>query len=90
MDQRPQAGPGRLDIAGLQPDAGKDMTQRGQQVSEVFQRTPDERNLYTYRVRIEGFDGDEISDNDEAINVLKRKKFYLVDGGTIGRLEAVN
>ena len=30
------------------------------------------------------------SDNDEAINVLKRKKFYLVDGGTIGRLEAVN
>ena len=30
------------------------------------------------------------SDNDGAINVLKRKKLHLKDGETIGRLEAVN
>ena len=30
------------------------------------------------------------SDNDEAINVLKRKKFHLADRESIGSLEAVN
>lgn len=44
--------------------------QVGQQLTEVFRRTPEERNLYTYRLRLEGFEGDSIPDNDVAMTLV--------------------
>ncbi len=55
----------------------------GQQVSQVFRRTPEQRNLYTYRVRVEGFDGDAIAENDEAmtlVDVRGRPLLLYVEG----------
>ena len=57
----------------------------GQQVSEIFRRTPEERNLYTYRVRVSGFEKDSISDNDEAmtlVDVRGRPLLLYVEGET--------
>ncbi|MDP6115850.1 MAG: VWA domain-containing protein [Planctomycetota bacterium] len=42
----------------------------GDQRSLLFRRTPDQRNLYTYRVRLEGFEGDAIPQNDEAMTLV--------------------
>ncbi len=42
----------------------------GEQRSETFRRAPEERNLYTYRVRVEGFQRDAIVDNDEAMALV--------------------
>lgn len=42
----------------------------GQQLGAVFRRTPEERNLYTYRVRAEGFPRDSVPDNDEAMALV--------------------
>jgi uncharacterized membrane protein/uncharacterized protein YegL len=35
-----------------------------------FQRTPAERNLYRYRVRVEGLEGDRLPENDEAMTLV--------------------
>jgi uncharacterized membrane protein len=42
----------------------------GEQTSVRFRRTPDRRNLYTYRVVVEGFADDAIADNDEALAMV--------------------
>ena len=42
----------------------------GDHRSVVFRRTPDQRNLYNYRVRVEGFAGDAIPENDEAMTLV--------------------
>jgi len=55
----------------------------GQQRSETFRRTPEDRNLYTYRVRVEGFQRDAIVDNDEAmtlVDVRGRPLLLYVEG----------
>jgi uncharacterized membrane protein/uncharacterized protein YegL len=55
----------------------------GQQTVETFNRMPEERNLYTYRVRLEGFDDDAIRDNDEAmtlVDVRGRPLLLYVEG----------
>lgn len=56
----------------------------GQKATELFQRTPEERNLYTYRVRVEGFaDRDTIAENDEAmtlVDVRGRPVLLYVEG----------
>ncbi len=55
----------------------------GRQITEEFQRTPEERNLYTYRARLEGFEGDTIAENDEAmtlVDVRGRPLFLYVEG----------
>ena len=38
--------------------------------TEVFLRTPDQRNTYNYRVVIEGFEGDSIPENNEALTIV--------------------
>ncbi len=35
-----------------------------------FRRTPAERNLFTYRVRLDGFAGDQVPGNDEALALV--------------------
>jgi Ca-activated chloride channel homolog len=55
----------------------------GEKRVEVFQRAPEERNLYTYRVRVEGFQGDKIVDNDEAmtfVDVRGRPLLLYIEG----------
>ena len=42
----------------------------GQQAVETFRRAPTERNLYTYRVRVDRFNEDQIADNDEAMTLV--------------------
>lgn len=55
----------------------------GQQSSQVFRVVPDRRDLYTYRVRAEGFPGDAIHENDEAmtlVDVRGRPLLLYVEG----------
>jgi Ca-activated chloride channel homolog len=55
----------------------------GERRIEVFQRTPEERNLYTYRVRVEGFEGDKIIENNEAmtfVDVRGRPLLLYIEG----------
>ncbi len=55
----------------------------GQQQNVSFLRTPQQRNLYTYRARIEGFDADAIAENDEAmalVDVRGRPRLLYVEG----------
>jgi len=55
----------------------------GQQISEVFQVVPETRDLYTYRVRAEGFEGDTIYENNEAmtlVDVRGRPLLLYVEG----------
>ncbi len=50
---------------------------------EVFQRTPEERNLYRYLVRIEDFPADAIAENNEAMSLVEvrgRPLLLLVEG----------
>ncbi len=42
----------------------------GQQLTVTFRRTPDRRNLYNYRARLEGFAGDAIGENNEAMTLV--------------------
>ncbi len=42
----------------------------GEQRSEPFHVTPEQRGLYTYRVRAEGFEDDELLENDEAMTLV--------------------
>ncbi|MHC5054963.1 MAG: VWA domain-containing protein [Planctomycetota bacterium] len=42
----------------------------GARRAETFRRTPEERNLYTYLVRVEGFEGDAIPENDSALALV--------------------
>ncbi|MBN2475532.1 MAG: VWA domain-containing protein [Pirellulales bacterium] len=55
----------------------------GQQTSEVFRVVPESRDLYTYRVRVEGFPDDTIHENDEAmtlVDVRGRPLLLYVEG----------
>jgi Ca-activated chloride channel family protein len=55
----------------------------GQQASVSFRRAPEQRNLYTYRVRVEGFPGDTLPENDEAmtlVDVRGRPLLLYVEG----------
>jgi uncharacterized membrane protein len=73
----------RLFENGVQVESRPLELEVGGQRSEVFRRTPDERNLYTYRVRVEGFEPDEISDNNEAmtlVDVRGRPLLLYVEG----------
>ncbi|MFP4055443.1 MAG: VWA domain-containing protein [Candidatus Brocadiia bacterium] len=57
----------------------------GEQTTVVFRRTPERRGLYNYRVRVEGFDGDAIPENDEAmslVDVRGRPLILYVEGET--------
>jgi len=43
----------------------------GGEETVVFRRTPERRNLYSYRVRVEGFPGDAIPENNEALGLVE-------------------
>lgn len=50
-----------------------------------FERAPEQKNFYNYRVRVEGFDGDSIPENDEAmalVDVRGRPRILYVEGQT--------
>ncbi len=68
---------------------GVDVEQRrvklavGQTLTETFRRTPETRNLYNYRVRLEGFAGDTIPENNEAmalVDVRGRPMLLYIEG----------
>jgi len=55
----------------------------GKQKTMEFHRTPDRPSLYSYRVRVEGFDDDTIPENNEAIafvDVKGRPLMLYVEG----------
>jgi uncharacterized membrane protein len=55
----------------------------GQQQSVSFRRTPDQRGMYTYRVRVEGFAGDQLPENDESLalaDVLGQPTLLYIEG----------
>lgn len=73
----------RLFENGIEVESRRIQLAVGQQVSESFRRAPEERNLYTYRVRVEGFDRDSIPENDEAmalVDVRGRPLLLYVEG----------
>lgn len=62
----------------------RDLKLEAAQVKTVsFKRTPEKRNLYNYMVRVEGFDGDAILENNESlclVEVRGRPLFLYVEG----------
>jgi len=55
----------------------------GETTTITFRRTPGRRSLYNYRVRVEGFEGDAIPENDEAmtlVDVRGRPLLLYVEG----------
>lgn len=79
------AGEGTLSLYenGIEVESRPIKLETGQKSSETFRRTPEERNLYTYRVRIRGFPGEVIPDNNEAmtlVDVRGRPLLLYVEG----------
>jgi len=73
----------RLFENGVQVESRPVKLEVGESLSETFERTPMERNLYTYRVRVEGFDGDVIPENNEAmalVDVRGKPRLLYVEG----------
>ncbi|MBN2714014.1 MAG: VWA domain-containing protein, partial [Planctomycetes bacterium] len=60
----------RLFENGIEVDRADVSLKTGEVKTVDFKRTPDQRNLYTYRVRLEGFDGDSIPDNNESMTLV--------------------
>jgi len=55
----------------------------GQEVKAVFKRAPDRRNIYNYRVVVDGFTGDAIPENNEALAIVEvrgKPLFLFVEG----------
>lgn len=56
----------------------------GQALTRVFKRVPEKRNIYNYRVVVEGFEGlDAIPENNEALSIVDvrgRTLFLYVEG----------
>ncbi|MDX1564895.1 MAG: VWA domain-containing protein, partial [Phycisphaeraceae bacterium] len=61
----------RLFENGVEVDSKKVDLKVGQSRTVRFQRTPDRRNLYKYRVRAEGFAGDTLPTNNEAMTLVE-------------------
>lgn len=56
---------------GLKIDSREFETEAGGVATMVFQRSPEKRNIYNYRVAIESFDGeDAIPENNEALTIV--------------------
>jgi len=73
----------RLFENGIQVESRPLELKVGQQVTESFLVVPETRDLYTYRVRVEGFEGDAIHENDEAmtlVDVRGRPLLLYVEG----------
>ncbi|MEZ5304705.1 MAG: VWA domain-containing protein [Verrucomicrobiales bacterium] len=55
---------------GLEVDRREIEVAVGEDKLEVFRRAPDKRNIYNYRVALEGFAGDAIPENNEALTIV--------------------
>ncbi|MEM7010033.1 MAG: VWA domain-containing protein [Verrucomicrobiota bacterium] len=67
------AGDGKVRLFenGLEVDSRDVTLEVGQTQQLQFRRSPDKRNIYNYRVVIEGFEGrDAIPDNNEALSIV--------------------
>ena len=42
----------------------------GAEATELFKRSPAQRNIYNYRVVVEGFEGDRLPENNEALTIV--------------------
>ena len=60
----------RLFENGLEVESRPIALKAGQDVTEKFARTPDRRNIYNYRVTVEGFAEDSIPENNEALTIV--------------------
>ena len=65
-------GAGRLRLFenGVEVESRELSVKVGDRLTEVFRRTPEERNLYTYRVRLEDFEDDSIAENDVGMTLV--------------------
>ena len=67
------SGPGRVRLFenGVEVESLDVELQAGIPLVETFQRIPEKRNIYNYRVVIEGFEGrDAIPENNEALSIV--------------------
>ncbi len=67
------SGSGRLRLFenGIEDDSVDIEVVAGEPIEHVFKRSPDRRNIYNYRVTIEGFEGrDAIPENNEALAIV--------------------
>ena len=66
------AGKGRIRLFenGIEVESHELEAAVGQKQSIAFERSPDQRGMYTYRVRVDGFADDELPDNDQALTLV--------------------
>jgi len=64
-------GRARLFENGIEVESRRLTVDTGQTQTLVFRRTPEQRNLYNYRVRLEGFAGDSVPANNEALALVE-------------------
>ena len=67
------SGEGRLRLFenGIEDDSADVTIVAGETLVHTFKRSPDRRNIYNYRVTIEGFEGrDAIPENNEALAIV--------------------
>jgi uncharacterized membrane protein len=67
------SGPGRVRLFenGVEVDAIDIELQAGEPFTHRFKRVPEKRNIYNYRIVIEGFEGrDSIPENNEALSIV--------------------
>lgn len=79
------AGAGRVRLFenGIEVESQPLELKAGDRRSLVFQRTPSQRGMFTYRVRIDGFEGDKLADNDEGaalVDVRGQPSLLYVEG----------
>ena len=67
------AGEGRIRLFenGIEVESRRLAVDVGQTQNVIFRRTPEQRNLYTYRARLDGFAGDSVPGNDEALALVE-------------------
>ena len=64
-------GRARLFENGIEVESRRLTVEVGQTQTLVFRRTPEQRNLYNYRVRLEGFAADSVPTNNEALALVE-------------------
>jgi uncharacterized membrane protein len=64
-------GSARLFENGIEVETQRVRMEVGQAQTVVFRRTPEQRNLYSYRVQLEGFAGDGVPANNEALALVE-------------------
>lgn len=64
-------GRARLFENGIEVESRPVTVAVGETKTLVFQRTPEQRNLYSYRLRLEGFGNDALRGNNEALALVE-------------------